>query len=41
MGDGIDAPVLAMVRRIPGGADTEFTDLPFSINPALEFGNAR
>lgn len=41
MGDGIDAAVLAMVRRIPGGADTEYTDLPFSIDPALEFGNAR
>jgi ureidoglycolate hydrolase len=41
MGAGMDAAVLAMVRRIPGGADTEFADLPFSINPAVEFGNAR
>ncbi|OZI61842.1 ureidoglycolate lyase [Bordetella genomosp. 11] len=34
MGDGMDAALVSMVRRIPDGSDTETITLPFSINPA-------
>ncbi|WP_066631347.1 ureidoglycolate lyase [Bordetella sp. H567] len=34
MGDGMDAALVSMVRRMPDGADTETTALPFSIDPA-------
>lgn len=40
MGDGMDAPLVSLVRRIPDGSDTEFATLPFSIDPAENTANA-
>jgi ureidoglycolate hydrolase len=32
MGDGMEAALVSMVRRLPDGSDTEFATLPFSID---------
>lgn len=40
MGEGIDAAVVSMIRRIADGSDTEFIQLPFAIDPAEQTPHA-